>query len=201
MSNKEHEDQLLAKPRQLCPTLCDPIDGSPPGSPVPAILPAKTLEWVAISFSNAWKWKVKVKSFSHIWLSDPMDCSLPGSSVHGIFQARVLEWGAIAFSGRSISHQQISHSSGHSIFWWAQNMITTWDSLSCDSQLQIIDCAYSTLKHRNNSLINRNNNNQANCLFWLKCKSASISITSLNIYQQHAYTECRWRYYYSECYS
>ena len=48
--------------------LCDPIDGSPPGSPVPGILQAKTLEWVAISFSNEWKWKVKVKSFSHFWL-------------------------------------------------------------------------------------------------------------------------------------
>ena len=51
-----------------CPTLCDPIDGSPPGSPVPEILQARTLEWVAISFSNAWKWKVKVKSLSHVQL-------------------------------------------------------------------------------------------------------------------------------------
>ena len=57
-----------AKSLQLCPTLCDPIDGSPPGSPVPGILPARTLEWVAISFSNAWRWKVKVKSFSRVWL-------------------------------------------------------------------------------------------------------------------------------------
>ena len=57
-----------AKSLQLCPTLCDPIDGSPPGSPVPGILQAETLEWVAISFSNAWKWKVKVKSLSHIRL-------------------------------------------------------------------------------------------------------------------------------------
>ena len=73
-----------AKSLQSCPTLCNPIDGSPPGSPVPGILQAKTLEWVAISFSNAWKWKVKVKSLSHVWLfCDPMDCSLPGSSVHG----------------------------------------------------------------------------------------------------------------------
>ena len=46
----------------MCPTLCDPRDGSPPGSPVPGILQVRTLEWVAISFSNAWKWKVKVKS-------------------------------------------------------------------------------------------------------------------------------------------
>ena len=57
-----------AKLLQLCPTLCDPIDSSPPGSPVPEILQARTLEWVAISFSNAWKWKVKVKSLSHVQL-------------------------------------------------------------------------------------------------------------------------------------
>ena len=48
--------------------LCDPINSSPPGSPVPGILQARTLEWVAISFSDAWKWKVKVKSLSHVWL-------------------------------------------------------------------------------------------------------------------------------------
>ena len=57
-----------AKSLQSCLTLCDPRDGSPPGSPVPGILQARTLEWVAISFSNAWKWKVKVKSLSHVWL-------------------------------------------------------------------------------------------------------------------------------------
>ena len=56
-----------AKSPQSCLTLCDPIDGSPPGSPVPGILQARTLKWVAISFSNAWKWKVKVKSLSHVW--------------------------------------------------------------------------------------------------------------------------------------
>ena len=57
-----------AKSRQSCPTLCYPIDGSPPGSAVPGILQARTLEWVAIAFSNAWKWKVKVKSLNHVWL-------------------------------------------------------------------------------------------------------------------------------------
>ena len=57
-----------AKSLQSCPTLCDPIDGSPPGSPVPGILQARTLEWVAISVSNAWKWKVKGKSLSHVRL-------------------------------------------------------------------------------------------------------------------------------------
>ena len=88
-----------AKSLQSCLTLCDPIDGSPPGSPVPGILQARTLKWVAITFSNAWKWKVKVKLLSPVRPSaTPWDCSLPGSSIHRIFQARVLEWGATAFS-------------------------------------------------------------------------------------------------------
>ena len=80
-----------AKLLQSCPTLYDPREGSPPGSPVPGILQARTLEWVCM----------KVKSESEVTQSclipsDCMDCSLPGSSVHGICQARVLEWGAIA---------------------------------------------------------------------------------------------------------
>ena len=97
----KHAAAAAAKTLQSCPTLCDPIDGSPPGTPIPGILQARTLEWVAISFSNASKCKVQSESEvaqSCPTLSDPMDCSLPGSSVHGIFQARVLEWGAIAFS-------------------------------------------------------------------------------------------------------
>ena len=57
-----------AKSLQSCLTLCDPIDGSPPSSPVPGILQARTLGWVATSFSNVWKWKVKVKSLSRVWL-------------------------------------------------------------------------------------------------------------------------------------
>ena len=57
-----------AKSFQSCPTLCDPIDGSLPGSAIPGILQTRTLEWVAISFSNAWKWKGKMKSLSHYFL-------------------------------------------------------------------------------------------------------------------------------------
>ena len=64
----EHPAGAAAKSRQSYPTLCDPIDSSPPGSPVPGILQTRTLDWVAISFSNAWKWKVKVKLLSHVWL-------------------------------------------------------------------------------------------------------------------------------------
>ena len=88
-----------AKSLQSCPTLCDTIDVSPPGSPAPGILQARTLEWVAISFSNASKWKSESEvAQSCPTLRDLRDCSLPGSSIHGIFQARGLEWGAIAFS-------------------------------------------------------------------------------------------------------
>ena len=88
MLNQEEIENMIrpiaaaaaAKLLQLFPTLCNPIDGSPPGSAVPGILHARTLEWVAISwhcsglpflglpFSNAWKWKVKVKSLSRVWL-------------------------------------------------------------------------------------------------------------------------------------
>ena len=57
-----------AKSLQSCPTLCDPRDGSPPGSPIPGILQARTLKWVAVSFSNVWKWKVIVKMLSLVRL-------------------------------------------------------------------------------------------------------------------------------------
>ena len=69
-----------AKSLQSCLTLCDPTDGSPPGSTIPGILQARTLEWVAISFSNTWKWKVKVKSLSRAWLLGP----------HGLQPSRLL---------------------------------------------------------------------------------------------------------------
>ena len=92
-----------AKSLQLCLTPCDPIDGSPPGSPIPGILQAST--GVGCHFLLQC---MKVKSEKEVaqlcpTLSHPMDCSLPGSSVHGIFQARVLESGAIAFSDPNLS--------------------------------------------------------------------------------------------------
>ena len=88
-----------AKSLQWCPTLCDPIDGGPPGFPRPWNSPGKNTG-VGCHFLLQC---MKVKSESEVaqscpTLSDPMDCSLSGSSIHGIFQARVLEWGAIAFS-------------------------------------------------------------------------------------------------------
>ena len=93
---------------QSCPTLCDPTEGSPPGSPVPGILQARTLEWVAISFSNARKWKVKVKLLSLVGLfATPWTAAYQAPP--GVFQARALEWGAIAFSvGLSYTNVNIS---------------------------------------------------------------------------------------------
>ena len=98
-----------AKSLQSCPTLCNPRDGKPPGSPVPAILQARTRMGCHFLLQC-----MKVKSESEVaqscptlsdpmdWLlHDPMESSLPGSSIHGIFHARVLECGAIAFYGRS----------------------------------------------------------------------------------------------------
>ena len=103
-----------AKSLQSCPTLCNPIDGSPPGSP-------------SLGFSRQEHWSglplflqlMKVKRESEVaqsctTLSDPMDCSLPGSSVHGTFQARVLEWDAVAFStsiprGNIYTHTHTQH--------------------------------------------------------------------------------------------
>ena len=85
-----------AKLLQLCPTLCDPIDRSPPGSSVPGILQARTLEWVAISFSNACMHAKLLQLCAT--LCDPMDSSSPGSAVHRILQARTLEWVAVSFS-------------------------------------------------------------------------------------------------------
>ena len=68
VETERNSSPAAAKLLQSCPTLCDPIDGSPLGSSVPGILQTRTLEWVAISFSNAWKWKVKLKSLSHAHL-------------------------------------------------------------------------------------------------------------------------------------
>ena len=84
-----------AKSLQSCLTLCDPIDGNPPGSSIPGILQARTLEWVAISFSNACMHAKSLQSCPT--LCDPMDSSPPGSSVHRILQARVLKWVVISF--------------------------------------------------------------------------------------------------------
>ena len=85
-----------AKSLQSCPTLCNPIDGSPPGSPIPGILQARILEWVAISFSNAWKWKAKAKLLSRVrLLATPWTTAYQAPPSMGFSRQ---EWVTIAFS-------------------------------------------------------------------------------------------------------
>ena len=107
-----------AKSLQSCPTLCD-TDFSPPGSAVPGILQARTLERVAISFSIAWKWK-----WSHSVVSDssdPMDCSPPGSAVPGLLQARTLER-VVEDEQQKLSHEWETSKKIHGTPLW-QNLI------------------------------------------------------------------------------
>ena len=93
-----------AKLLQLWPTLCDPRDGSPPGSPVPRILQARTLEWVAISFSNEWKWKVKVKSLSHVRpLATPWTAAYQASPSMGF--SRQEYWSGVPLPSLTSSHR------------------------------------------------------------------------------------------------
>ena len=94
---------LKSEVAQSCPTLCNPVDCSPPGSSVHGIFQARVLEWVAISFSKSnYRKKESEVTQSCLTLCYPMDCSLPGSSIHGIFQARVLEQLAISFSSNHV---------------------------------------------------------------------------------------------------
>ena len=88
-----------AKSLQSCLTLCDPTDGSPPGSPIPGF--SRQEHWNGLPFPSPMHESENESEVAQSCptLSDPMDYSLPGSSIPGIFQARVLEWGAIAFSG------------------------------------------------------------------------------------------------------
>ena len=90
-----------AKSLQSCPTLCDPIDGSPPGSA--SLGYSRQEHWSGFPFPSPMRESEVAQSCPT--LSDPMDCTLPGSSIHGIFQARVLEWGATAFSKINVLQQ------------------------------------------------------------------------------------------------
>ena len=115
-----------AKSLQSCPTLCDPINGSPPGSSVTGILQAKILQWVAFSFSNACM-HAKLLQLCPT-LCDPMDSSPPGSYVYRILQARILEWVAISFSKRSSQPRdwtQVSHIAGGFFTSWATSEVFT----------------------------------------------------------------------------
>ena len=125
---------ITAKSLQSCPTLCDPIDGSTLGSPVPGILQARTLEWVAISFSSAWKWKVKVKSLSPIQPS-----ATPWAAAHqappSLGFSRQEYWSGVPLSSPFISIWYYIKDIFFCLWSVSSNMllISTWQgsSLSC----------------------------------------------------------------------
>ena len=123
-----------AKSLQSCPTLCDPTDGSTPGSPVPGILQARKTG-VGCHFLLQC---MRVKRESEVAQScptpsDSMDCSPPGSSIHGMFQARVLEWGAIAFS-EPLSQCQICYAFPNAKSYSAANF-SIKEQLSCYNEV------------------------------------------------------------------
>ena len=125
---------LVAK---SCPTLCNPIDCSPPGPSVHGILQARTQEWVAISFSKRnYRKKENEITQSCPTLFDPMDCSLQGSTVHGILQARILEWVAMPSSrGSSQPRDQTQVSYVSCIAGWVLNPQCHLRKLSGNSQV------------------------------------------------------------------
>ena len=103
------------KSLQLCPTLCDPIDSSLPGSPVPGVLQARTLEWVAISFSNAWKGKVKVKSLSRVRpLVTPWTAAYQAPPSMGF--SRQEYWSGLPFPGKIQGRSTGNHESGFGVW-------------------------------------------------------------------------------------
>ena len=126
-----NKDLLLLSRFKSCPTLCDSIDGSPPGSPVPEILQARTLEWVAISFFSSWKWKVKVKSLSCGQLSaTPWTAAYQappsmGFSRQEYWSGVPLPTGAQKTIVSVVQHRGISVGSGHSTGNSAQYYVTT----------------------------------------------------------------------------
>ena len=105
-----------AKSLQSCPTVCDPTDGSPPGSAIPEILQARTLEWVAISFSNAWNWKVKVKSFSCVrLLATPWTTAYQAPPSMGF--SRQEYWSGVLLGSKKYAILSESHSVVSDFLW------------------------------------------------------------------------------------
>ena len=112
-----------AKSLQSCLTLCDPTDGSPPGSAIPGILQARTLEWVAISFSNAWKWKVKVKSLSCVWLpATPWTAAYQAPLSIGF--ARQEYWSGVPLPSPPIKLPLSYSCNDYTVFWFGSLLQT-----------------------------------------------------------------------------
>ena len=120
---------IHAKSLQSCPTLCDPIDSSLTGFPAPGILCTRVEEWVAISFSNAGKWKVKVKSLTRARLpATPWTAAYQAPPSHGFCQARVLEWVATVFSKVGIAVLHNTNQSHHYIYLVIFAILCGWEA-------------------------------------------------------------------------
>ena len=136
-----------ARSIQSCLTLCDPIDSSPPGSPIPGILQARTLEWVAVSFSNAWKWKVKVKSLSRVQLlATTWTAAYQAPPSMGF--SRQEDWSGVPLPSPTIKSkhcqkQKIEKKKKNMQFWkdiiyqnWENSEISVWDSEKNNKKLK-----------------------------------------------------------------
>ena len=127
-----------AKSLQPCPTLCDRIDGSPPGSPVPGILQARTLGWVAISFTNAWKWKVKVKSLSRVRL-----CATPWTAAYqaplSMGFSRQEYWSGVPWPSLGLQSTRLQRAD---MTWWLNN-----NRLHCVKRLHLWEEATAPQAH------------------------------------------------------
>ena len=112
-------DAAAAKSLQSCPTLCDSRDGSPPGSPIPGILQARTLEWVAISFSNAWKWKVKVKFLSRVrFLATPWTAAFQAPLSMGFARQEYWSWVPLPSLQKWWDHAKRAQEASWMISYW-----------------------------------------------------------------------------------
>ena len=132
-----------AKSLQSCPTVCKPIDGSPPGSPFPGILQARSLEWVAISFSNAWEWKVKVESLSSVWLlATPWIVAHQAPPSMGF--SRQEYWSGVPLPSPSFGY--LCYLIGTSTMWSQWHNWKVWrNSTKCNSHSLI--CNHSIASH------------------------------------------------------
>ena len=136
-----------AKSLQSCLTLYDPIDRSPPGSPVPGILQARTLEWVAISFSNAWKWKVKVKSLSRVQLlATPWTAAYQAPPSMGFSRQEC--WSGVPLPSPVNPHicGQLTFDKGVKIIQWGKNSLFNNCMSTCKRNMKV-DLSYHTI-HR-----------------------------------------------------
>ena len=128
-----------AKSLHLCPTLCDPIDGSPPGSSVHGILQERTLEWVAISSSNTWKWKVKVKLLSCVWLlATPWTAAYQAPPSMGF--SRQEYWSGVSLPSPQMILEYLKADNHGNSAEWQPDLWKHWTDFSCLLIMEVMAC-------------------------------------------------------------